>query len=294
MKITLVCIFLLMLLAGPASAFAGDETVLAKAGAVTITSADLNRVIGYYTPEQQEAFRLHPEYKFKLLKKLMQEKILSADAKLLGLDKDPGVREQIEIMTNGQLASELLKREITDKISVSDKEAGIYYQLHKEDFKTPEAVRARHILVKVDKDAGQEAKKAAMEKALSLLKRIRAGEDFGKVAGESSDDPGSKSKGGDLGFFQKGQMVPEFEAAAFSLKPGEVSDIVETKFGYHIIKCEEKGDAGYLLFEGAKQGIIEKLLKQTTSSKIEEYLSKRMADEKVEFYPDRLPKQEKK
>ena len=287
-KITLLGVVFFMFLVVPASALAGDETVLARAGAVTITLADLNRIIGYYTPEQQEAFRSHPDYKVKLLRKLMHEKILSEEAKRLGLDKDPGVREQIEIMTNDQLASELLKREVADKISVSDKEARTYYQLHRDAYKTPETMRVRHILVKVDKDADLEARKAASEKALSLLKRIRAGEDFGKVAEEFSDDAGSKAKGGDLGFFQKGQMVPEFEKAAFSLKPGEVSDIVETKYGYHIIKCEEKRAAGVVPFEEVKKGIVEKLLKQTTASKIEEYVNNRMAEEKVEFFPDRL------
>lgn len=281
-----LCVFILL----SVNVFAGDDTVLAKVGDTRITLSDLNRIIGHYTPEQQEIISNSPENKVRLLKKLVQEKVLAADAKKLGIDKDPGVREQIEILTNNQLASELLKREVADKISVSDDEARIYYQLHKDDFKTPETVRVRHILVKVDKDAGEEAKKTAKEKALSLLTRIRGGENFEKIAEESSDDAASRPKGGDLGFFPKGKMVPEFEKASFGLKPGEVSDIVETKYGYHIIKCEEKRAAGFIPFENARKGIIERITKETTASKIKEYVEKRMAEEKAEIFFERLMK----
>lgn len=273
-----------------ASSSADDSTLLAKAGDIRITSADLNRVIGYYTPEQREAFKTNPENKVRLLKKIMQERVLAADAKRLGIDKDPGVKEQIEIMINNQLTSELLKKEVAEKISVSDEEAGIYYRLHADEYKMPETVRVRHILVAVGKDAGEDTRKAARDKALSILKRIRAGEDFGKLAEDLSDDNGSKARGGDLGFFPRGKMIKPFEEAAFLLKAGEVSDIVETKYGYHIIKCEEKKTAGVIPFENAKDGIIEKIAKETTSNRIKEYVEKRMAEEKVEFFPERLLK----
>jgi peptidyl-prolyl cis-trans isomerase C len=270
--------------------FAGDDTVLAKGGDTRITLSDLNRIIGYYTPEQQEAFKANPENKVKLLRKLVQERILAADARRLGVDKEPAAREQLDILTNNQLASELLKREVADKISVSDEEARIYYLLHKDDYKMPETVRVRHILVNTGKGAKEETLKAARERAESLLKRIRAGEDFAKVAQEGSDDIGSKEKGGDLGFFPKGKMAPEFERAAFGLKTGEVSAIVETKYGYHILKCEEIKTAGVIPFEEAKKGILEKVLRETKASKIKEYVEKRMEEEKVEIFPGRLLK----
>jgi len=272
------------------SSFAGDDTLLAKAGDIRITVADLNRVIGYYTPEQQDAFKAKPENKVMLLKKIVQEKILAADAKKLGIDKDPRIKEQIEILTNNQLASELLKKEIAEKIRVSDEEAGIYYELHKDGYKMPETVRVRHILVKAGKEAGEESRKAAREKSESLLKRIRSGEDFGKVAEESSDDIGSKAKGGALDFFSRGKMIKPFEDAAFSLKPGEVGDIVETKYGYHIIKCEGKKAAGLVPFEDEKKGIVERIAKETASNKIKEFIEKRMTEEKVTFFPERLLK----
>jgi peptidyl-prolyl cis-trans isomerase C len=289
-KTPCICISLVICILCAGLAVAGDDIVLARAGDDRITLSDLNRVIGYYTPEQQEAFKGNVENKVRLIKKLIQERVLAADARRLGIDKDPGVREQLDILTNNVLASELLKREVADKIGVSDAEARIYYQLHKDEYKMPETVRVRHILVKTGQGAAEDEMKAAREKAESLLKRVRAGEDFAKLAQEASDDAGSKGKGGEIGFFPRGRMVPEFEKVAFALKPGEVSGVVETKFGYHIIKCEELKPEGAVQFEEAKKGIIEKILKETRTSKVKEYVEKRTAEENVEIYSDRLPK----
>ncbi|MBI5101802.1 MAG: peptidylprolyl isomerase [Nitrospirae bacterium] len=289
-KTGLFCLTIIFIMLGAVAATAAEDTVLGKIGDTTITLSDLNRVIGYYSPDQQVAIKSSPENRLKLLRKLMQERILTADAKKQGIDKDPAVREQVEVLVNNLLAAELIKREVADKISVSDSEALIYHQLHKEDFKDPGTVRARHILVKTGRGANAEIRQSAREKAESLLKRIRAGEDFAKVAEEASDDKGSSAKGGDLGFIPKGKMAPEFEKAAYQLKPGDVSDIVETRFGYHIIKCEEMRAQGILPFEEVKTGIKEKILKETTMNKVKEYVEKRMAEEKVEIYPERLPK----
>jgi len=108
---------------------------------------------------------------------------------------------------------------------------------------TPEMVRASHILVKVDSKATAEEKAKALGKIKDIQKRIQSGEDFAQVAKEVSDCP-SKENGGDLNFFQRGLMVPPFENAAFSMNPGDTSDIVETVFGYHIIRVTDKRAAG--------------------------------------------------
>jgi peptidyl-prolyl cis-trans isomerase C len=127
--------------------------------------------------------------------------------------------------------------------AMTDGRVAEYYKGHPEQFQAPERVQASHILVKVEDGAAPEAKAAAKKKIEGIQQKLKAGGDFGALAAENSDCP-SKERGGDLGFFTKGQMVPEFEAAAFALKPGEVSGIVETKFGFHIIKCTEHSQAG--------------------------------------------------
>src|SRR5262249_23908697 len=114
-----------------------------------------------------------------------------------------------------------------------------YFGTHKIDYGTPEEVRVRHILVAVrGSDPGADA--AAKSRAEGLLTRVKNNEDFAALAREFSDDPASKKEGGDLGYFGRGTMVAEFERAAFSLQPGQVSNLVHTEFGYHILKCEGK------------------------------------------------------
>jgi peptidyl-prolyl cis-trans isomerase D len=113
------------------------------------------------------------------------------------------------------------------------------YEEHSDRYVTPEERRARHILVSLPPDAGEEAEKKAREKAESLLARLEKGESFEKLAKEASDDPGSASKGGDLGFFGRGVMTPEFETAAFALEKGGRSGIVKSAFGFHIIEVTD-------------------------------------------------------
>ncbi|MFI5319564.1 MAG: peptidylprolyl isomerase [Myxococcota bacterium] len=124
---------------------------------------------------------------------------------------------------------------------------------------TPEQVRARHILVSVSPTADAAAKAAARAKLEAAKKRIEAGEDFAAVAAEVSDDPGSKAGGGDLGFFKRGAMVAPFEDSAFALEPGKLSEIVETPFGFHLIRVEEKKAASELPYSEASARVAQDL-----------------------------------
>ncbi len=122
--------------------------------------------------------------------------------------------------------------------SVADGEVEKYYAEHPKEFETPPQVHAAHVLVPVPQTGGSEAEDKARAKAADVIRRAKAGEDFAKLAGEISEDPGSKSKGGDLGWISKGEMVPAFEAVAFTLARGELTaEPVRTAFGFHAIKA---------------------------------------------------------
>jgi peptidyl-prolyl cis-trans isomerase D len=141
-----------------------------------------------------------------------------------------------------------------------------YYQAHQKDLQVPEEVKVKHILIKVDPKADAKTDAAAKEKAEGLLKQIKAGGDFAALAKANSDDPGSKENGGELGMIQRGVTVPPFEQAAFSLQPGQVSDLVKTQFGYHIIKVEEKQTAHTKTLDEVKAQILSTLTRQAEAA----------------------------
>lgn len=147
-----------------------------------------------------------------------------------------------------------------EKIIPTDKEiADFYKQKLKTLFTHPERVRAQHILIEVAPDASAQAHQEAKAKAESILQQLKNGADFAKLAAQYSDDPGSRDRGGDLGFFERGQMIKPFEDVAFSLKPGQISGVVETRFGYHIIKVNEVQPAHTDTLADAKPRIVEML-----------------------------------
>ncbi|HTF34783.1 MAG TPA: peptidylprolyl isomerase [Myxococcota bacterium] len=134
------------------------------------------------------------------------------------------------------------------------------YQQHPDRYHVPEQVRARHILFKLAKDAPPEQVDATEKKAEAARKQLLSGADFAALARELSDDPGSKEKGGDLGFFQRGQMVPAFDQAAFALEPGKISEPVRTDFGFHILRVEERHPAQDRTYDQVREELARELL----------------------------------
>ncbi len=157
-----------------------------------------------------------------------------------------------------------------------------YYKDNPARFDKKKRIRARHILVKVGEKAGAAEQEAAKKKIEGIADHIKKGEDFARVAAETSDDPGSKERGGDLGFFGPGVMAKAFEEAAFKLKPGELSAPVRTQFGWHLIKVEEVQEPEIVPLDKAKPEIARELIetdlaKVLATQKAEETLKKLQA-----------------
>jgi len=166
-----------------------------------------------------------------------------------------------ETLKTDMTIRKLIDKEVAEKVTVSDAEVKDYYDKNLDKFKHPEQVRASHILVKVSPDDKAEQKAEARKKIEDIQKKLQAGGDFDALAKENSDCP-SKVKGGDLGYFDREAMVKPFSDAAFALKPGETSGIVETQFGYHIVRLTDKKAEGTQSFDEVKDD-IGRYLKQT-------------------------------
>jgi peptidyl-prolyl cis-trans isomerase D len=161
---------------------------------------------------------------------------------------------------------------------VTDAEVQQYYSQHQSDYHVDDQVKVRHILIKVDPNADAKADAAAKAKAEDVLKQLHSGGNFAELAKKYSDDPGSKDQGGELGFIKHGVTVPEFDKAAFALQPGQLSGLVRTKFGYHIIQTEEKDTAHTRPLDEVKQTIVSVLTRQK-EAQAQEAFGKQLATE---------------
>ena len=194
----------------------------------------------------------------------------------------------------GVKLGKLVEAEFGDQLKITENDANNFYTSNIQRFETPEQVRASHILIKPDTTDPNvdpnEAKAKALAKAQGLLKQIKDGADFAALA-KATGGYLSAPKGGDLGFIDKDRMrmVPAFVKAAFALKVDEVSDVVETQLGYHIIKITDRKEAGVKPFEQARDEIIKMLKQRKQRELFAKYLTQIRAEANVVFPPGKEP-----
>ncbi|HET9193212.1 MAG TPA: peptidylprolyl isomerase [Vicinamibacterales bacterium] len=191
--------------------------------------------------------------------------------------------EQIKADARRDLSiARLIEAEISQRVALKPGQAEDFYKNNPDRFTEPERVRASHILIAAE-NADAAAKAQAKTKAGQILKDLKAGKDFAALARQHSQDPGSAVNGGDLGFFAQGQMVGPFNDVAFSLKPGATSDLVETQFGYHIIRVAEKQPGRTVPLEEVRPRLDEYLKHQNRESETESFVKALRAKSKVEI-----------
>ena len=193
-------------------------------------------------------------------------------------------RTELRVQQTIQALLAQVAEEAQAQAQASDQEAMAFYESHPAVFDAGERVKASHILVRVPEGATGARKAELRKKADALLGRARAKEDFAALARESSEDPGSAKSGGELGAFGRGQMVPPFEQAAFGLKPGEVSGVVETPFGFHIIKVSERIPARKLAFAEVKERLKQDLVQQKRQQAQQSFVNSLRAKAKIEIF----------
>jgi peptidyl-prolyl cis-trans isomerase C len=245
--------------------------VVATVGKSAITKSDIDSML----KNQGITFdKMNKKQQEQLVKKLIERELLSNVAKKAGIEKDEAYLKALE-NTKKDLAIRVWMDKIYQRTLISDSEANKYYQEHKDMFKVPEQLHARHILVKSEKEAKE------IIDALKGLKGDKLKEKFIELAKTKSTGP-SGPKGGDLGYFGKGQMVKEFQDAAFALTKGEITTApVKTQFGYHVIFVEDKKPAGVAPFEQVKQSIMARMRQEQFKKAVDDAINKEKASVKV-------------
>ena len=185
------------------------------------------------------------------------------------------IRQQVSVQR-------MISQGIAPSISISDEEVENFYEANMDQMHRPVAVHARHILIKPE-SAEPEAQQAAKDEAGEILAEIRAGEDFVKLATDRSQAP-SAPQGGDLGYFGPGKMVEPFEKAAFALQPGETSEVVQTQFGYHIIRLEDRRGGDTAPVEEVADKIRNYLSQQKLQSEVETLVTTLRNESDVEIF----------
>ncbi|OAQ21721.1 peptidylprolyl isomerase [Thermosulfurimonas dismutans] len=285
-RLATLCLTVLLFLSG--IAWSKDAQVIAKVGPYSLTKADFEKELEKNS-RLKALLAMRPELKQVLVKRWVEVTLLALAGEDEGLLKDPEVKAQIEEQTRMILAQNYYERKVLKNLKVSERELQEYYLKHKKDYRVPERVKARHILIRVPEKAGPEAQKAALKKAEDLRQKILAGADFSEIARKYSEDPGTKDKGGDLGFFARGQMIPEFEEAVFKLKVGEISPPIKTRFGYHLVQVEAKVPAQEQPYEKVKDQVRQDLLEAKKTERIKALMTKLSKKYPVEIYTENLP-----
>jgi peptidyl-prolyl cis-trans isomerase C len=185
--------------------------------------------------------------------------------------------------TDSAAVNQMLKTELEGTITVTEPEVKTFYDQNKARFRQEDSVHASHIMIRAEQQADPATKAKAKAQAEDLLKQLKKGAAFADLAKKFSQDPGSAPNGGDLGFFSKGQMAPAFEAAAFALQVGQTSAVVETPYGYHIIKVAEAKPGRDLNYDEVKAQIEDYLKQQLRDKKTQEFVDKLKAKGKVEI-----------
>jgi len=199
-------------------------------------------------------------------------------------------------ITERAISEAVVEREIKDKVKITDEMTKQYYADHPDKFQKPEMVRAAHILLATvdpvtEAQMSDEQKKQKREQIDALLVRARKGEDFAALAKEFSDDPGSKDKGGEY-TFPRGRMVPPFETAAFSLKTNEISDVVITQFGYHIIKLYEKIPEQKVALDTVEKDLKDGLAREEVQRQLPDFVERLKKDADIKYFNGGAPPSE--
>lgn len=266
------------------------DPVLGKLGDYLVRQSDMDRFIGYHPASEQKGIRESPDRMLSLLRRMLEAKAVANIARQEKFHERPDVKEQLGYIEDDFLSREYLKKVVMAGVKVTEEEMREYYRENEESLAAPEQVRVRQILIRTSSSFTEEEKKKTRERAQHVLDRLREGEDFIRAVSKYSEDPDPevRKSGGDLGFFTRGQMIEVIEDAAFSLKPGEISDLIETPFGFHIIRLEEYVEPKPRSFQEVKDLIRIRMEQDLAAAKGEEFIREAVEKAEMQIATDRI------
>lgn len=262
-----LCLIVIAVLFAGCGKLKDNTPVLAKSGGFTVTENEfVAKVKGLPRELQSVIMKRRKDF----VEQILDEKFLAREAEKRGIAEQTEVKELIEQARKKIIIAKLVETEIDKKIDLSNDEAEKFYEAHKEEFMTPMLLRASHILVNGEQEAN------------AIKAQLNAGADFEELARTKSLDS-TAIRGGDLGFFQKGQLIPEFEEVAFGMKKGEISPVFKTQFGYHIIKLTDRAEPSQRDLRSVKGSLEKQIVNDKRSKAYREFVTKLKGNAKIEI-----------
>ncbi len=267
MKKLIICLFLALLVVSCAKK--DDGKVLATIDDQKITLQEFNKELDKI-PMNMKMLVASESGKKNYLDRLVVKKLLLKEASKDKIESDKEFQERVNDIKEQLLIEALLKKKITAQTQMTEDDLKKYYDEHKEDFKKDREINTRHILLKTEEEAKQ------------VQAKLQKGEDFTELAKKFSIDPNVRQTGGEIGFQPKGSLIPEFENAAYKLnKVGQVTGIVKTQFGYHIIRLEGVKPPSYVPLEEVKDFIKQKNAQEKQKEVLEKYIEELKKNVKI-------------
>lgn len=267
MKKIFICLFLALLVISCAKK--DDGKVLATIDGDKITLQEFNKELDKI-PMNMKMLVASESGKKNYLDRLVVKKLLLKEAAKAKIESEKDFQERVNDIKEQLLIETLLKKKITADTQMSEDDVKKYYEDHKEEFRKDREINTRHILLKTEEEAKQ------------VQSKLQKGEDFTELAKKYSIDPNVRQSGGEIGFQPKGSLIPEYESAAFKLtKVGQVSGIVKTQFGYHIIRLEGVKPPSYVPLEEVKDFIKQKNAQEKQKEVLEKYIEELKKNAKI-------------
>ena len=308
--VTCFSVIICLLLSLPAKA--ETDPTLAEIGEHKITLKDLeNKILRIQEGIEEGYFELDKE---ALLLEMVSIEVFAKEALVLGLEKDKKVKARInsgfmndipatknlqkedkevkevkarmKVFRSYILATEYFQKEVNDKITIDDREILQYFKENRSKYTDPEKIKARQIYLSVITENKIDEVK---NKADRLLERLKDGEDFIALAKEFTEDPFYKDRGGDLGYFARGRLVPELEEPVFQLSEGEISPVLKTGGGFHIFKLEDRIERRLLEYDEARERVIKTVKTEKVDKLYKALVDKLFKKYEVKIYTDRIP-----